>query len=162
MSALTVFLPDEQATLALGADLEPLLEPGLVIYLRGELGAGKTTLARGVLRALGHEGPVRSPTYTLVEVYELSRLNLHHFDFYRFNDPREWIDAGFRESFNPRTVGLIEWPEKAAGTLPPADLEITLTPSGIGRSASFIAASPRGRRIVESLMTHGDPSSAAS
>src|SRR5215218_3925255 len=99
MVALKTFLPDEAATLALGAALAHSLEPGLVIFLRGELGAGKTTFARGILRALGHTGPVRSPTYALVEVYEVSRLHLHHFDFYRFADPREWIDAGFRDTF---------------------------------------------------------------
>ncbi|HXZ47949.1 MAG TPA: tRNA (adenosine(37)-N6)-threonylcarbamoyltransferase complex ATPase subunit type 1 TsaE [Usitatibacter sp.] len=151
MVAPNTFLPDEAATLALGAALAQALEPGLVVYLRGELGAGKTTLARGVLRGLGYTGPVRSPTYALVEVYELSRLHLHHFDFYRFSDPREWIDAGFRESFDARTVSLIEWPEKAAGSVPPADVEIMLAPSGSGRSASFIAASPSGRRCLASL-----------
>jgi tRNA threonylcarbamoyl adenosine modification protein YjeE len=101
-SILKATLPEETDTLELGAALAPCLEPGLTIYLRGELGAGKTTLVRGMLRALGHEGPVRSPTYALVEVYELSRLHLHHFDFYRFRDPREWSDAGFRESFDGR------------------------------------------------------------
>jgi len=126
MVAPKTFLPDEAATLALGAALAHGLEPGLIVYLRGDLGAGKTTLVRGVLRELGYQGAVRSPTYTLVEVYELSRLDLHHFDFYRFSDPREWIDAGFRESFNGRNVSLIEWPEKAAGSVPPADLEIAL------------------------------------
>lgn len=148
MVATATLLPDEAATLALGAALAAALEPGLVIYLRGELGAGKTTLVRGVLRALGHGGPVRSPTYTLVELYEVSRLNLHHFDFYRFHDPREWIDAGFRETFNGRNVSLIEWPEKAAGWLPPADLEITLAPSGLGRSASFTSNSVRGQKCL--------------
>jgi tRNA threonylcarbamoyladenosine biosynthesis protein TsaE len=106
MLSLNAFLPDEAATLALGAALAPALTPGIVIHLRGELGAGKTTLVRGVLRALGHQGPVKSPTYTLVEVYEVSRLHLHHFDFYRFHDPRDWIDAGFRESFNERSASL--------------------------------------------------------
>ena len=141
-------LPDEQATLALGAAVGLALEPGLVIYLTGELGAGKTTLARGLLRALGHEGAVKSPTYTLVEVYEVSRLHLHHFDFYRFHDPREWTDAGFRESFNGRTVSLIEWPEKAAGQLPPADLQIDLGLLASGRSAEFTARSPAGRKCL--------------
>src|SRR5207244_13571777 len=108
------------------------------------LAAGKTTLGRGLMRALGHEGAVRSPTYTLVEVYTVSRLDLHHFDFYRFHDPREWIDAGFRESFNGRTVSLIEWPERAGGMLPPPDLEIALAASGSGRNASLRASSPTG------------------
>lgn len=148
MVALKADLPDEAATLALGAALAAGLEPGIAIYLRGELGAGKTTLARGLLRALGHEGAVKSPTYTLVEVYEVSRLHLHHFDFYRFHDPREWIDAGFRETFNGRNVSLVEWPEKAAGLLPPPDVEIVLTASGSGRSASLLANSPSGIRCV--------------
>jgi tRNA threonylcarbamoyladenosine biosynthesis protein TsaE len=157
MVALKTTLPDEQATLALGAALGLSLEPGLVIYLRGELGAGKTTLARGLLRSLGHEGAVKSPTYTLVEVYEVSRLHLHHFDFYRFRDPREWTDAGFRESFNGRTVSLIEWPEKAAGQLPPADLEIVLELLENGRSAELASHTLAGQkclaRIEERLLT---------
>jgi len=148
---LTTFLPDEDATLALGAAIARQLEPGVVVYLEGDLGAGKTTLVRGVLRALGHSGPVKSPTYTLVELYELSRLDLHHFDFYRFSDPREWIDAGFRESFNGRIVSLIEWPRKAGTLLPPADLEIALEPSRTGRNASLRSSSPTGDAMLEKL-----------
>ena len=151
MVALKTFLPDEAATLAFGAALAAGLEPGFVVYLRGELGAGKTTLARGVLRGLGYEGPVRSPTYTLVELYAISRLNLHHFDFYRLHDPREWIDAGFRESFNERNLSLVEWPEKAGDLLPCADVEITLTTSGSGRSATCTGNSPRGLRCLALL-----------
>ncbi len=148
MVALKTTLADEQATLALGAALALALEPGLVIYLTGELGAGKTTLARGLLRALGYQGAVKSPTYTLVEVYEVSRLHLHHFDFYRFRDPREWTDAGFRESFNGRTVSLIEWPEKAAGQLPPADLRIDLGLLATGRSAELTSSTLAGRKCL--------------
>lgn len=153
MVALNTHLPDEAATLALGAALAAGLAPGLAIHLRGELGAGKTTLVRGVLRALGHKGPVKSPTYTLVELYEVSRLNLHHFDFYRFRDPREWIDAGFRESFTGRNVSLVEWPEKAGGLLPPADVEIALQASGSGRNATLQANSPAGIRCLEQAAT---------
>jgi tRNA threonylcarbamoyladenosine biosynthesis protein TsaE len=141
-------LPDEAATLALGAALAQALEPGLSIHMAGDLGAGKTTLVRGVLRGLGWTGPVKSPTYTLVEVYEVSRLLLHHFDFYRFHDPREWSDAGFRESFNGRTVSLIEWPGKAGGLLPPPDVEIVLESSGEGRNASLRSHSARGQKCL--------------
>jgi tRNA threonylcarbamoyladenosine biosynthesis protein TsaE len=151
MVALKLFLPDEAATLALGARLAPALEPGLTVYLRGELGSGKTTLVRGILRALGHPGPVRSPTYTLVELYTVSRLDLHHFDFYRFHDPREWIDAGFRESFNGRTVSLIEWPERAVGSLPPADVEIALELHASGRNAALTSHSPAGQKCLSRL-----------
>ena len=162
MLAPNTFLPDEAATLALGEALADAIAPGLVIYLRGELGAGKTTLARGVLRGLGYAGRVRSPTYTLVELYELSRLHLHHFDFYRFRDPREWIDAGFRESFNGANVSLIEWPEKAAGSVPPADVEITLTRSASGRNASFTSSSLAGQKCLALLARHYLPSSSES
>jgi tRNA threonylcarbamoyladenosine biosynthesis protein TsaE len=148
---LNTHLADEAATLALGAALAQSLEPGLSIHLRGELGAGKTTLVRGILRALGHRGPVKSPTYTLVELYEVSRLVLHHFDFYRFHEPREWSDAGFRESFNGRNVSLIEWPEKAGGLLPPADVEIVLESSGEGRNVSLRSRSVPGQKCLTLL-----------
>ena len=153
MLSLNTFLPDEDATLALGAAMAGVLERGLSVHLRGDLGAGKTTLVRGVLRGLGWRGPVKSPTYTLLELYEVSRLNLHHFDFYRFHDPREWIDAGFRESFNGRNVSLVEWPERAGALLPPPDVEITLAASGCGRNASLRASSPTGRALLERLAT---------
>ena len=147
----TLPLADENATLALGAAIAPHVVPGLVVNLRGELGAGKTTLVRGLLRALGHAGRVKSPTYTLVELYEVSRLHLYHFDFYRFHDPKEWIDAGFRDSFNGRNVCLIEWPERAQGQLPPADLEISLAVTEPGRLATLVASSPAGERLLAAL-----------
>ena len=151
MVALETHLAAERDTLALGHALAGCLEAGLVVYLRGELGAGKTTLVRGVLRGLGYPGRVKSPTYTLVELYTVSRLDLHHFDFYRFHDPREWIDAGFRETFNGSNVSLIEWPEKAGPLLPAADVEIVLTPGAAGRSASLHSSSPRGDRCLTCL-----------
>jgi tRNA threonylcarbamoyladenosine biosynthesis protein TsaE len=151
MVALNADLSDEAATLALGAALSACLVPGLSIHLSGGLGAGKTTLVRGVLRGLGHEGPVRSPTYTLVEVYEVSRLHLHHFDFYRFHDPREWIDAGFRENFGGSNVTLVEWPERAAGVLPPPDVEIRLETAGEGRRASLTAFTLDGESVLDRL-----------
>jgi tRNA threonylcarbamoyladenosine biosynthesis protein TsaE len=147
----TFALPDENATLALGAAIAPHLAPGLVVTLSGELGAGKTTLVRGLLRALGHAGRVKSPTYTLVELYEVSRLHLYHFDFYRFHDPKEWIDAGFRDTFNGRNVCLIEWPERARGQLPAADLDISLAVTEPGRRATLTAHSPAGARLLAAL-----------
>jgi tRNA threonylcarbamoyladenosine biosynthesis protein TsaE len=147
----TLPLPDEKATLELGAALAAGLAPGMVLALRGELGAGKTTLVRGILRALGYAGRVKSPTYTLVEVYEVSRLHLYHFDFYRFHDPSEWIEAGFRDMFNGRNICLVEWPERARGQLPPADLDILLEVTEPGRSAALTASSPAGERLLAAL-----------
>jgi len=144
----TLPLPDENATLALGAALAPHLVPGLVVTLRGELGAGKTTLVRGLLRALGYAGRVKSPTYSLVELYDVSRLHLYHFDFYRFHDPKEWIDAGFRDTFNGRNVSLIEWPERAQGKLPSADLDIALAVQDPGRVATLTACTPAGENLL--------------
>ena len=151
MLTLNSDLLDEPATLALGGAMAACLVPGISLHLIGDLGAGKTTLARGILRGLGHEGPVKSPTYTLVEVYDVSRLHLHHFDFYRFHDPREWIDAGFRETFNGRNVTLVEWPERAGSLLPSPDVEIRLATSGDGRTASCTARSKRGEAFVACL-----------
>ncbi|MCW5625208.1 MAG: tRNA (adenosine(37)-N6)-threonylcarbamoyltransferase complex ATPase subunit type 1 TsaE, partial [Burkholderiales bacterium] len=110
-SAIT--LPDETATLALGARLAERLEPGTIVLLEGDLGAGKTTLVRGLLRRLGYAGRVKSPTYGLVELYDLSRLSLYHFDFYRLENPKAWREAGFAEYFDDHHVCLVEWPEKA-------------------------------------------------
>ena len=145
MPPLTRFLPAEADTLAFGAALAVCLQPGMVVYLSGELGAGKTTLARGVLRGLGHPGKVKSPSFALVEPYALSRLYLYHFDFYRFTDPRELGEAGFRECFNPESVCLVEWPEKAAGALPPADLKIGVKVAGSGRQVEVEADTETGR-----------------
>lgn len=127
------YLPDESATNALGGALARALAPGLVIYLHGDLGAGKTTLVRHLLRALGAQGRIKSPTYAVVEPYELPGLDAWHFDFYRFDDPREWEDAGFRDVFAGAGLKVAEWPEKAAAMLPVADLDIHLTLADDGR-----------------------------
>ena len=143
-------LPAEADTLALGGALATGIAPGMVIFLEGELGAGKTTLARGLLRGLGYLGKVKSPTFTLVEVYEVSRLYLYHFDFYRFRDPQELGEAGFREYFNPQSVCLVEWPDKAAG-LPAADLRVVLQVAGSGRNVSIFADSEAGVSCLKRL-----------
>ena len=149
---LKLHLPDEDATRALGARLARVLAPGLAVYLRGDLGSGKTTLVRGLLRGLGYPGHVRSPTYTLVELYTVSRLNLYHFDFYRFRDPKECRDAGFNEYFNGASVCLVEWPEKASGLLPAADLEIALEFAGDGRDLEIRAGTESGNACLNRLM----------
>ncbi len=133
----------------------------LLIFLSGDLGAGKTCLARALLVALGVKGRIKSPSYALVETYELAlepdagfrdhlRLYCYHFDFYRFVDPREWIDAGFRDYLDGSNLCLVEWPENAAaaGHLPVPDLAIRLTPLDSGRSAHVLAATDRGRACL--------------
>ena len=126
---------------------------GMVVTLSGELGAGKTTLARGVLRGLGWQGPVKSPSYTLVEHYPLSSLYLYHFDFYRFADPQEWETVGAAECFTPSSVGLVEWPERVEGLLPPADLAVHLAPAtgGDGRTLELVATTTAGERCVAEI-----------
>lgn len=143
-------LPDEPATLALGAALAPGALPGRVLHLRGDLGAGKTTLVRGLLRGLGYADRVKSPTYTLVEPYAISSLNFYHFDFYRFKDESEWLSSGFREYFGPGAVCVVEWPERAGHLLGPPDLEVRLEISNSARRASFIAHSPAGEAWLSS------------
>jgi tRNA threonylcarbamoyladenosine biosynthesis protein TsaE len=149
--SLTLELDDEGGTLELGARLGYVLQPGLSVWLVGDLGAGKTTLARGLLRGLGYLGRVKSPTYTLVELYKLSRFNLYHFDLYRIADPDEWEDAGFREYFNDTSVCLVEWPEKAGGMLPPPDVEVRLEFTDIGRRARVSGLTEGGRACVAQL-----------
>lgn len=146
-------LPDEAATLALGAAIARALAPGLAIWLRGDLGAGKTTLTRGLLRELGFTGRVKSPTYTLVELYSFPRFNLYHFDLYRFADPDEWEDAGFREYFNPASVCLVEWPEKGGALLPSPDVvvELDFRGDGDGRSVRIAGITEAGGACVARL-----------
>jgi tRNA threonylcarbamoyladenosine biosynthesis protein TsaE len=136
----------------MGARLARVLAPGLSIYFHGDLGSGKTTLVRGLLRGLGYAGRVKSPTYTLVELYTVSRLNLYHFDFYRFREPKEWRDAGLDEHFNDVSVCLVEWPEKVAGLLPAADLVIQFEFSGDGRDLSVHAGTESGQACLNRLM----------
>ncbi|MEO8008740.1 MAG: tRNA (adenosine(37)-N6)-threonylcarbamoyltransferase complex ATPase subunit type 1 TsaE [Betaproteobacteria bacterium] len=147
----SVFLPDEAATMALGNRLALVIEPGVYVALSGDLGSGKTTLTRGILRGLGYQGKVKSPTYTLVEPYNLSKLDLYHFDFYRLNNPQEWLDAGFRDYFDPRTVCLVEWPERGGDLLPVADLKISLSVEGSGRRIRIAAETEHGKHCLERL-----------
>jgi tRNA threonylcarbamoyladenosine biosynthesis protein TsaE len=148
-------LPDEAATLAIGRDLAPLLVPGMILWLNGDLGAGKTTLARALLRGVGHIGPVKSPTYTLVEVYVVSSIYWYHFDFYRFNEPEEFEDAGLGEYFRNDAVCLVEWPEKAVDYVPSADLVLFFRFVGdrpeSGRELEFIAHSEAGHKCLSAL-----------
>ena len=144
-------LDAEADTLELGRALGRGLVAGLVVYLRGELGAGKTTLVRGILRGLGYGGNVKSPTYTLVELYEVSRLYLYHFDFYRIKDPREWRDAGLDEHFGGSHVCLVEWPERAGERLPAPDIDILLAHASEGRDIELRATSASGDRCLSSI-----------
>lgn len=148
---MTRHLADEAATEQFGAQLAQALAPGLAIYLSGNLGAGKTALVRAVLRGLGYQGKVKSPTFTLVELYAISRLTIYHFDLYRFRDPDEWLEAGFRDYFGPDTICLVEWPEKAEGMLPPADLRITLQIQDFGRSVEIEAGTEAGTQCLTRL-----------
>jgi tRNA threonylcarbamoyladenosine biosynthesis protein TsaE len=149
--SLDIKLPDPAATEALGRALAPGAAPGRVVHLRGDLGAGKTTLARGLLRGLGHGGRVKSPTYTLVEPYELSSLHFYHFDFYRLKNKEEWEEAGFREYFNAQSLCVVEWPERAEGLLSPPDLKVTLAFEGEARRARVEARTEAGRAWLSSL-----------
>ena len=156
----SLFLRDEDATLAFGHTLASCLSAGMVVFLDGDLGAGKTTLTRGILRGRGFGGSVKSPTYTLVEPYTLpcvdglnvkSNLYFYHFDLYRFNDPTEWEDAGFRDYFNADSICFIEWASQASGQLPTPDWIIRLQPEGSGRRIFISAISDLGLQCKHSL-----------
>ncbi|MGB3290774.1 MAG: tRNA (adenosine(37)-N6)-threonylcarbamoyltransferase complex ATPase subunit type 1 TsaE [Burkholderiaceae bacterium] len=168
-----LYLPDEEATIKLASSLAPLLcgthpalrgaRPGGRIHLRGDLGAGKTSFARALLRASGITGRIKSPSYALLESYNLSNLYFYHLDFYRFSDSREWVDAGFRDILQKEAVILIEWPEQAGALLPPPDLEIHLEYADIGRYASLAAHSDKGKLWLTTLaLPHPERSQRAS
>ncbi len=148
---LTLKLPDAAATMALGRALAPLLLPACVIWLEGDLGAGKTTLVRALLRARGHEGAVKSPTYSLVEVYVVSNIYWYHFDFYRFNEPEEFEDAGLGEYFRDDAICLVEWPAKAMPYVPAADLSLVFRFASAGDRPDDpgLRKSTEDARIVE-------------
>ena len=160
LSQTTLFLADETATARLGDAFAHAIEhqrasiaaQGLVIGLSGDLGAGKTSLVRGMLKALGVTGPVKSPTFALLEPYSVSSLDFHHFDFYRFADPDAFGSSGFRDLFGPGRICAIEWPERAGPRLPTADLSIALSLSGDGRAASITAASELGHACLTSAL----------
>ena len=147
--------PDAPATLRLGASLAGALDPApaspFVIGLRGELGAGKTTLVRGFLRALGVPGTVRSPTFTLLESYSAGPLEIAHLDLYRLQSPQEIEALGVRELLEPGRVFLIEWPERGQGALPLADLEAELSVANPGRRIAIRALSTAGKRVLSRL-----------
>ena len=151
-SSIELTLPDAAATEALGAALAPALQTpqsaGLVIWLSGDLGSGKTTTTRGLLRALGHTGSVKSPTYTLLEPYVVSRMSLYHFDFYRFNAPDEFLEAGLDEYFSGAGICLVEWADKALPYVPQPDIEIRLREHGSGRHASILGLTDKGRTCL--------------
>ncbi|USD37098.1 MULTISPECIES: tRNA (adenosine(37)-N6)-threonylcarbamoyltransferase complex ATPase subunit type 1 TsaE [Ferrimonas] len=151
MSDKTLNLQSETQTLELGTALAAIVRPPLVIHLEGELGAGKTTLSRALVQGLGHQGHVKSPTYTLVEPYELDEISVYHFDLYRLADPEELEFMGIRDYFSDQSLCLVEWPSKGQGVLPPADLTITLSYQGEGRCVTLSSHSTKGEAILEQL-----------
>jgi tRNA threonylcarbamoyladenosine biosynthesis protein TsaE len=145
-------IDDEQAMEAMGARLGRALEWRGVIYLAGDLGAGKTTLSRGLLRGLGYQGAVKSPTFTLVEPYDIDGRAIYHFDLYRLLDPEELEFLGIRDYFTPDSLCLVEWPEKGKGVLPSPDLTITIAPQGAGRSLLLQGSSDHGAAVLQKLL----------
>ncbi|GAA0562122.1 tRNA (adenosine(37)-N6)-threonylcarbamoyltransferase complex ATPase subunit type 1 TsaE [Halomonas salifodinae] len=148
---MRVRLLDEEAQVAFGEALGRALAGQGRVYLGGELGAGKTTLTRGILRAHGHQGAVKSPTYTLVEPYELGQWHLYHFDLYRLGDPEELEFIGARDLFDDDGLCLVEWPSRGEGWLPPPTLEIRLRLAEPGREAQLIAGDARGEAVLARL-----------
>ena len=142
-------LPNEAAMLDFAGQFHQALPLGCLVYLRGTLGVGKTTFVRGCLRAAGYQGKVKSPTFTLVEEYNLQGRAVYHFDLYRLADPEELEWMGLRDYLRPDALCFIEWPERGEGLLPNADVEIDLCIKGLSRNLSILPISSKGCKILE-------------
>ena len=151
MSEVTLYLADEQAMSDFGARIARVTQGHGLIFLEGNLGMGKTTLSRGIIRGLGHVGAVKSPTFTLVEPYEMGEIRAFHFDLYRLVDPEELEFLGIRDYFEDDALCLIEWPDKGAGFLPKPDLTITISPQDSGRSLKILSQGSRGEAWCAAL-----------
>ncbi|WNC72600.1 tRNA (adenosine(37)-N6)-threonylcarbamoyltransferase complex ATPase subunit type 1 TsaE [Thalassotalea psychrophila] len=152
MKEVTLTLADERATVAMGKQIADITKQlnldNLLVFLNGDLGAGKTTLTRGFVQGMGHKGNVKSPTYTLVEPYELLPWHVYHFDLYRLSDPEELEYMGIRDYFALKSCSFIEWPEKGAGILPQEDLIIDLQYNNNQRLITLLAATSQGEQII--------------
>lgn len=148
-------LNDEAAQLAFGGRLAAALIPGVTVFLRGDLGVGKTTLCRGIVNGMGFEGNVKSPTYTLVEPYDVAGQMLYHFDLYRLGEPSELEYMGCRDYFDEVSICLVEWPERGEGVLPKADLELEIQVRGRGRCLICQSYSDKGLVVLERLRHAG-------
>lgn len=151
MSEIKLFAADEDSMLALGGRIAQVTQGQGVIYLEGDLGAGKTTLSRGILRGLGYVGAVKSPTFTLVEPYEIDSIKAFHFDLYRLLDAQELEFLGIRDYFEADALCLVEWPQQGLGFLPKADLDITIVPHGSGRLLLLRSHGSRGDQWCAAL-----------
>lgn len=150
---MCIRLAGQAAQIAFGRRIAEHLRPPCVIYLRGDLGTGKTTLVRGILRGFGHTGAVRSPTYTLLEPYEFGTMRLYHLDLYRLGDPEELEYLGLRDLLDDQSLFLVEWPERGKGLLPAPDLTIRIEHADAARRLNLTADGPCGRELTSYL--HG-------
>ncbi|MGL4221294.1 MAG: tRNA (adenosine(37)-N6)-threonylcarbamoyltransferase complex ATPase subunit type 1 TsaE [Shewanella sp.] len=151
MTELTFQLNNEDETIAVGQKLARHIQAPLTLYLTGDLGAGKTTLSRGLIQGLGHKGAVKSPTYTLVEPYELDGVQVYHFDLYRLNDPEELEFMGIRDYFTNSSLCIVEWPDKGEGLLPDADIHLHLNYVNQGREIHIRALTDSGQTLLAAI-----------